>query len=172
MKRGGNNMKTTIILLFSLLFSSASVFAEESCAEHEYRQFDFWLGHWQVTNPENNQVSESKITKILDGCVILEEYKTSSGFKGKSLNIYNKQNKMWHQSWTDNSGLLLQLNGKFVNNSMVLKGTVIDDKGQKRLQQITWSRLDDNKVRQHWQQSNDAGVSWETLFDGTYTRSQ
>ncbi|WNC72644.1 hypothetical protein RGQ13_01310 [Thalassotalea psychrophila] len=165
-------MKTTIILLFSLLFTSANLQAKGSCDEAEYQQFDFWLGQWQVTNPENNQVSESKITKILGGCVLLEEYNAPSGFQGKSLNIYDKQQKKWHQSWTDNSGLLLQLNGEFIDNSMILKGSIVDDKGKELFQMITWSLLENNKVRQHWQQSIDAGITWVTLFDGTYTRRQ
>ena len=159
-------MKTTIITLFTLLFIACSAHAKESCTEAEYKQFDFWLGEWQVTNPENDQISESKISKILGGCVLLEEYKTPSGFQGKSLNIYNKQQKTWHQSWTDNSGLLLQLNGGLVNGAMILEGAITDDKGKK----LSWSLLENNNVRQHWQQSVDAGSSWVTLFDGTYTR--
>ncbi|WOH36093.1 hypothetical protein RI844_12000 [Thalassotalea fonticola] len=162
-------MKSLIISVFSLLLFTFNLQAKESCASSEYQQFDFWLGQWQVTNPENNQVSESKITKILGGCVILEEYKTPSGYEGKSLNIYDKQQQRWHQSWTDNSGLLLQLNGEFIDNAMVLTGVIVDSKGTKLLQKITWSKLENNKVRQHWQQSNNAGVSWKTLFDGTYT---
>ena len=142
--------------------------AKANCEGNEYQQFDFWLGQWQVTNPVNKQVSESKITKILGGCVILEEYKTPSGYQGKSLNIYDKQSKKWHQSWVDNSGLLLQLDGEFVNNSMVLKGIMIDSKGKQLLQKITWTQLKNNTVSQHWQQSIDDGDSWTTLFDGTY----
>ena len=90
MKLERSNTKTTIIILFSLLFAGANAQAKGSCEESEYQQFDFWLGHWQVTNPENNQVSKSKVTKLLGDCVLLEEYKTPPGFQGKSLNIYDK----------------------------------------------------------------------------------
>jgi hypothetical protein len=34
----------------------------------------------------------------------------------------------------------------------------------------TWSKLDDGRVRQHFEESADGGTTWTTWFDGYYTR--
>jgi hypothetical protein len=54
---------------------------------------------------------------------------------------------------------------------MVLEGVTTDSAGAKILNRITWSRPDSsaNRIRQHWETSRD-GRSWQTDFDGLYTR--
>jgi hypothetical protein len=36
------------------------------------------------------------------------------------------------------------------------------------LNRITWTPNPDGTVRQHWEQSTDAGATWATIFDGLY----
>src|SRR5262245_30372918 len=38
------------------------------------REFDFWLGEWEVRNPKGRVVGHSRIEAILGGCVILEDW--------------------------------------------------------------------------------------------------
>lgn len=161
--------KFLTILIINLCFAG-NLYAQEQCADKGYQQFDFWLGEWQVSNSQNSQTSRSKISKILNGCVILEEYTAESGYQGKSLNIYNNKSQQWHQTWTDNDGLMLQLDGRLINGSMVLMGTVTNAQGDPLLQRITWTPLAAGDVRQHWQQSTDNGTTWTTLFDGHYRK--
>ncbi|WP_448212378.1 hypothetical protein [Colwellia sp. MEBiC06753] len=160
------------LILSLVYFISISASATSSCSLAEYRQFDFWLGQWTVTNHSNNQISQSKISAINNGCGILEEYQTPSGYVGKSLNIYDKQRQLWHQTWIDNTGLLLQLEGKFSSGKMVLTGTTQDAEGNSLLNQISWQQLTDGKVNQVWQVSKDNGQSWQLLFDGIYTKQK
>jgi hypothetical protein len=141
-----------------------------NCLSNEYLTFDFWLGNWQVSTAEDNIIRNSRVTKINDGCTLLEEYSTPSGYKGKSLNIYNKQTQEWHQTWTDNNGLLLQLNGNIVGNSMVMLGQTIDERNKNVINKITWTPKAKGTVRQFWQTSHDNGKTWQTLFDGLYTQ--
>lgn len=147
-----------------LLLSPLSI----ACQSEHYRQFDFWLGKWQVSNPSNNQISSSKISLINNGCGILEEYSTPSGYQGKSLNIYNVQTGKWHQTWTDNTGLLLQLNGEFKNGKMVLIGETLSQQGKRVTNQISWQLLKDGRVNQVWKTSMDDGKTWQTVFNGFY----
>ncbi|WP_394173795.1 hypothetical protein [Thalassotalea litorea] len=150
--------------------------ANSKCSTDEFRQFDFWLGNWQVINEttgaanSSNAASMSKISKILGGCSILEEYQTANGFRGKSLNIFNAQTQSWHQTWVDNSGLLLQLEGKFVDGVMVLMGEVIDKDGKAVEQKISWQALDNGDVRQIWAQ-RDIDGKWQVLFNGRYVKA-
>ena len=38
------------------------------------------------------------------------------------------------------------------------------------VQRITWTPLDDGRVRQHWEATTDGGKAWSTVFDGYYAR--
>ena len=146
--------------------------APPACATAEYRQFDFWVGDWEVFDPQGNRAGENRIEKILKGCVLLESWK-GTGMSGHSYNIYDATTKRWHQSWVDDRGTLLQLDGGFADGKMVLSGERIPRQsttGAKVTDRISWSRLGPDRVRQHWERSADAGKTWSTLFDGTYVR--
>jgi hypothetical protein len=45
-----------------------------ACTSPVYSQFDFWVGHWRVTNTHGKLVGYDDVTKRLDGCVVYEEY--------------------------------------------------------------------------------------------------
>ena len=157
-------------LLTSIIFFFWSHIAYANCSEKNYQEFDFWLGEWQVTSEVDNIVRFNRISKINNGCTILEEYSSPSGYTGKSLNIYDQQTKKWHQTWTDSSGLLLQLQGGFKQGSMVMAGETISKDQQKVLNRISWTPNKDGSVRQHWKISQDNGKTWQTAFDGIYRK--
>ena len=138
------------------------------CSATEYRQFDFWLGEWEVTN--NGQVSgKNKITVILNGCVLLEEWQGQSGYTGKSFNRYDATTGKWQQHWVDSQGAELRLEGGIVDGKMVLSGEALQN-DEKIINRITWTPNEDGSVRQHWESSKDDGESWTTLFDGLYEK--
>jgi hypothetical protein len=140
-----------------------------ACDSREQRQFDFWLGEWNVHTPDGKLAGVNRITLEYDGCVLHEHYSNNRGFSGESLNVYDAARKVWHQTWVDNSGLLLLIEGGFRDGNMVLEGQVIDAAGLAVRHRITWSPNADGSVRQHWE-STDATGKWTTLFDGKYTR--
>jgi len=141
------------------------------CKNENYRSFDFWLGNWQVTTTTDDIIRHNKITAINHGCTLLEEYSTPNDYLGKSLNSYDKTTGKWHQTWTDNSGLLLSLEGGLVGNSMIMKGSTQDKKGNRIINKITWTPFENGTVRQFWQTSKDNGATWQTAFDGLYTKT-
>ena len=147
----------------------ATALARADCQDPEYDQFDFWIGHWQVT--ANGKIAgTNRISQDLNNCVIREHYHTASGYEGVSLNIYDASRQVWHQSWVDNGGLLLQLEGSLQGQEMILQGPGLSKAGEKRLHRITWTPNIDGSVRQHWQVSADGGQSWKSLFDGRYEK--
>jgi hypothetical protein len=143
-----------------------------SCTSPEHRQFDFWIGEWDVLNPKGKLVGRNSITRVYGSCVLREDYVGGQGYTGGSFNIYDASRDRWHQTWVDNSGLLLELDGGFGDGRMVLEGETLDSTGAVQKQRITWAPLQGGKLRQHWQQSTDGGSTWTTLFDGTYTKRQ
>ena len=165
-------MRSTALSILLSLFILNPIKAEEiKCKGENYRAFDFWLGNWQVTTSADNAIRHNKISSINNGCTLLEEYSTPSGYLGKSLNIYNKQTQKWHQTWTDNSGLLLKLDGGLVGESMVMKGITKGSSGIAILNKITWTPSKNGTVRQFWQTSVNNGKTWQVVFDGLYTKT-
>jgi hypothetical protein len=144
----------------------------DPCASEQHRQFDFWLGTWEVTNAEGRVVGTNRISSILAGCVLMEEWESAGPFAGKSFNIYDAASNRWHQTWVDNGGLLLELNGKLVDGNMVLEGRRPGPDGTEVLHRITWKPLEGGEVRQMWDSSSDGGKSWATQFDGIYSRKE
>ena len=136
-----------------------------ACQSAEYRQFDFWIGTWDVFQPNGQKAGENRIEPISGGCALLENWSGRGGFTGKSLNIYDSTDKRWHQTWVDSSGSLLMIAGGLVDKRMVL-GSQAGDAHQR----ITWTPNDDGSVRQFWESSADAGKTWTVLFDGKYVR--
>ncbi len=140
----------------------------KACQASEHRQFDFWVGTWDVFSTAGKKVGENRIELIADGCALLEQWTGNGGVSGKSLNIYDAIDRQWHQTWVDNSGTLLMLAGRLADRSMVMSmsGPSPTDPKATVLQRITWTPANDGSVRQLWELSSDAGKSWTVLFDG------
>jgi len=139
------------------------------CQAPEYRQFDFWLGDWDVTSPANpGGSSRNRITSINGGCTLREEYTTPLGYEGTSLNFYDAARRVWHQTWIDNQGGALYLEGRLEGRSMVMATTT----DPQNVQRITWTPQDDGQVRQHWEATTDGGKTWSTVFDGYYAKRE
>ncbi len=141
-----------------------------ACASAEHRQFDFWLGEWEVRRADGKLAGRNTITREHGGCVLQERYAAVGGYTGTSLNIYDARRKRWHQTWTDNGGLLLELDGYFRDGKMILRGETLDSAGKIVQERITWTPRQDGRVRQLWEQSADGGASWVAAFDGIYTK--
>jgi hypothetical protein len=140
------------------------------CSAPEYAQFDFWLGDWDVSNPAGKVGGHNHITKEYGGCVLQEHWNGSGGSVGSSFNIYDPVRKVWHQTWVDNGGTLLEIEGGLKDGSMVMTGEQLQPDGKTVLHRITWTPKA-GKVRQFWETSADDGKTWTTAFDGLYSKA-
>ena len=143
------------------------------CSAPEHRQFDFWMGEWDVRDAAGKIVGRNRIERVHKGCGLEENWAGAGGFSGTSLNAYDSDRKQWHQTWVDSSGGLLRLDGGIVDGRMVLSGSTADADaaGKVALQRITWTPLPDGRVRQLWESSIDAGRTWAVAFDGFYAKT-
>jgi hypothetical protein len=136
------------------------------CANPAYRQFDFWIGDWDVFEIErpNVVVARARIESILNGCVLHEVYEGLDGHKGESFSIYDVTLNLRHQSWVNNSGYLLTIEGHLQGKSMTLEG--VDHVPNNKLRQVRgeW-RADEQGAHEVAWRSTDGGVSWVTWFD-------
>lgn len=138
-----------------------------TCAAQEYRQFDFWVGEWEV-HAGGRLAGANSITREHGGCVLVERWVGVRGMTGTSLNVYLPSKNQWHQTWADSTGRLLQLYGEFQDGAMRLTGSGLN--GGLTLDRTTWTPNPDGTVRQLWEQSTDGGRTWSVVFDGLYRR--
>ncbi|HZF16685.1 MAG TPA: hypothetical protein VE046_12140 [Steroidobacteraceae bacterium] len=165
-------MSTASILfaLTTLALADAPVQPPPACSAALYRQFDFWVGDWNVTQ-NGKPAGTNRIDRILGGCALLEHWAGAGGSVGNSLNYYDATRAVWHQTWIDNQGSPLELEGKLAGGNMVLTGNTLDaTSGATVINRLTWTPRADGTVRQHWEISTDGAKSWTTAFDGLYTR--
>lgn len=163
---------TDFIALCLLLVASAASAqqTQPTCDTEEHRQFDFWIGEWAVETPDGQPAGENTIEKVLNGCVLTENWRGAQGSKGKSFNMFYSRDGRWHQTWVDNAGGRLDLSGGLDDRGrMVLSGEALGRDGDAVVHEIAWTPLADGTVEQHWRASRDGGQSWTDLFRGIYS---
>ena len=168
--------RSLFLLSGLLLIGQQSVWAQTPppppCVSAEYRQFDFWLGEWEVDGGLDGKtpVGKSTITRIANGCALHENWRSLQGGDGQSLNVFEQSTGRWTQFWIGADGVVLRLTGGFENGAMVLSGDLPMPENKVQLQRITWTPLPDGRVSQRWQTSNDGGANWQTGFLGFYKK--
>ncbi len=142
--------------------------------EHQpvYREFDFWVGEWEVFVPSGQQAGTNVIEKLDRGCVLLESWRSVLGGSGHSINYYDAARKRWIQRWADSGGGVVDYEGEFRDGAMRMSGEHISRHGTKELARGAWTPLPDGNVRQLLERSRDGGKTWYVWFDGTYVRKR
>lgn len=152
----------------------AVIEALKPCGGVEYRQFDFWLGDWDVTPASAPQTMyENNISSAQDGCVVFEQY-TAGAFTGMSLNFYDARTEKWHQTWMSNAGGAIYLEGG-LNADGAMQMTDEDlpiSAVTGAINRVTWTPHPDGSVRQLWESSSDGGEIWTVVFDGLYVKKR
>ena len=145
---------------------------QPGCDSEKHRQFDFWIGEWEVTNPAGQRAGTNRIEKILNGCVLQENWVGAGGSAGKSFNMYYALDDTWRQTWVDGSGTRLDLVGGFDGKEMVLSGEMPSAQGDGStvFHEISFTPNEDGTVQQHWRASRDGKKTWNDLFVGTYKK--
>ena len=142
----------------------------------ENRQFDFWVGDWDVvTTSEDSPAGISHIERALGNCVIWENWTSrgNAGYAGKSYNIYNADLRRWEQFWVDNKGGIIHFYGGLTNGVMDLYTDEVPQPDGTRLKRhLQFFNLGPDKVRQFSQGSTDEGKTWTAEYDLTYNRKK
>ncbi len=143
------------------------------CEDAEFRQFDFWIGDWDVTSTGDGVPrGSSHIAKEMGGCVIWENWTSAgSSYFGKSYNTYNVNLHRWEQYWVDNSAGTIFFYGNLKDGVMdYWTDDVAQSNGQKLRRHLQFFNLGPGKVRQFSQGSTDGGKTWQVEYDLTYNR--
>ena len=115
-----------------------------ACRAPEYRQFDFWVGNWDIQTPAGAPNGVSIISSVLGGCAVLENF---LGGAGRSLSAYDDATGAWNQFFVSAGGGVLLLRGGFRSDSMILE----EQRGPTIRDVWTWTTLPNGSVKQHEQ---------------------
>jgi hypothetical protein len=137
------------------------------------RQFDFWIGEWDVyptANP-NVKAGVNKITRKSSGCVIEEDWESTGPHNGVSLNYFDPVTGKWKQKWAGSGQDITEFyDGTYADGMMRFKFDIPPANGVTPIGRLTFTNLGPDKVRQHSEQSTDGGKTWTTIYDFTYVR--
>lgn len=136
----------------------------------EARQFDFWVGEWDVLNPQGQKAGTSSIQQVAEGCAIYENWKATAGGTGKSLNFYDPNAKKWYQYWIGPNGMPVRYAGVFQDGAMRYETEPAVINGKPSQGRLTFFHLDANTVRQLAEQTTDEGKTWAVQYDFKYVR--
>lgn len=143
---------------------------QQPCSAAEARQFDFWLGEWDLTWGEDGR-GTNRITAKYGGCVILEQFDGAPGmdFQGTSVSAYNPKAGLWRQTWVDSQGAYIDLIGSFEEGKMTLVNQPLGSDGSELYRMIFYN-IEPNSLDWNWERSEDGGNNWELRWKIHYER--
>lgn len=146
------------------------------------RQFDFWLGEWDLTWPGEQsglpagQIGRgtNNIKAILDSAVIQENFAdlAPNSLHGMSVSVYNQRLGKWQQTWVDNQSSYLDFVGEFKDGKMILSRQATTKDGRKIIQRMVWHNIAKDQLDWNWEASEDGGKTWKVNWQIHYTRKK
>jgi len=159
----------------------------EMQAEATARDFDFWMGRWNVHNrrlrkrlagaDEWDEFEATVVARpILGGMGNEDEFRTDydGGFIGMSFRFFDPAKKQWSIYWADTrrcGELDPPVFGTFSGDIGLFEGTDVFE-GRPILVRFTWSGITAPTLR--WEQafSDSGGETWETNWIMEITRAE
>jgi hypothetical protein len=141
--------------------------------EPAFRAFDFWVGDWEVHGPAGTLAGTNTVERAQRGCVLIENWTSVSGGTGMSVNYFDHAAGEWVQIWNAEGGSQIHIRGGMTEQGMLLTGTLHTVANGRTVPfRGLWTPLEDGRVRQFFEQSNDSGATWTPWFEGFYSRKQ
>ena len=163
---------------FRAVVAKAEVNAFPCKADAHKREFDFWVGEWDVfVTGTNNKAGHSLVQKASGDCMILENW-TALGpapHNGKSMNYVNTQTNKWEQLWIGSAGgpgyVTRFYDGEYKDSVMQFIFEANGPQG-KVAGRFRFFNQGPDQVRQLSETSADGGQTWTTNYDFTYKRKK
>lgn len=141
----------------------------------ESRQFDFWIGEWTCTGESYDgngkaqpTAAENTIRRTHDGHVIQEDFRMP-GLQGLSVSVYDAKAGLWKQTWVDNQGGYIDLQGGFKDGRMVLQ-TLPKPKAPAAFNRMVFRDIAKDSFDWDWEASADGGKTWTLSWHLHYRR--
>jgi hypothetical protein len=153
------------------------------CAGPEFRQFDFWVGSWDLVSrrrlaPDQEALAadpgtaRDHVEVALDGCVLVQHWgsgTTGLGLTGMSLSMYDPALPGWRQLWVDDQGSWIEFRGGLEDGRMVLR-TERTVGGQPLVLRQVFTVVNPDSLDWSWERSADGGKTWRPNWQLSYRR--
>jgi hypothetical protein len=161
---------------------SAASAPSKACASAEHRQFDFWIGDWDVTirartSPTSEEWGDGKgrqrIEAILGGCAISETFSADGPqqpWAGRSFSSWQATPGKWRQTWVDDQGGYIALTGGVENGVMTLYGEPREKAGKSIQMRMVFLDVKPASLRWEWQRTEDDWKSSVVMMRIDYAR--
>ncbi len=149
-------------------------FPGTACSGPRYREFDFWVGEWNVFGTNDVFFGTNAVTSELDGCLVQEHWISSAGTRGRSLNTFDAETGMWHQDWASQgtgASARLRTSGGLEGGEMVLTGVRHPVIGFTFIDTWTWTEDAQGNVIQTGQ-FEVPELDINSSFTGVYKRGE
>lgn len=186
LKFSSNNypLKNRTFYLENKIVFVQTTFAQNlNCVAKEHQEFDFWLGSWNIKQKILKadgtwfeSKAKTKVTKILDGCAIQENWEGEVQFfwegmtnpekiKALSVRSFDVKTKKWTIYWMDTQSPQFTIfEGNFNNGKGEFYRKITDENGKQTIIRITFSEIKSNSVRWDLAVSSDDSKTFSTLW--------
>jgi hypothetical protein len=140
-----------------------------------YAALDFWLGQWDVFVGDQ-LVGTNRITRVLHGCAVLEEWRDTEGGEGRSLFYIEPGTGRWKQVWVTDDARMVggtkekHLIARLADGGVRFQGELPLPDGRLLLDRTTLTPIRPGEVRQLIETSRDGGTTWRAAFDARYRK--
>lgn len=167
-------MRLALLALIAPVLALAQQPPQYGCDSPESRQLDFWVGEWELSYRSGDEVASSRnrITKVLDGCAILEEFNGPPGtpLVGRSYSVFDRATRQWKQTWVDNTASYLDFTGGLLPDGRMHFAREAGPAGKRFRQRMVWDQVKADSLKWLWQRSDDEGATWKTTWEIDYRR--
>jgi hypothetical protein len=169
-----------LLLLITICITVPGVcFGQTKISELEPEQyFDFWIGEWELswTDQQGNAGGGTNlIERTLGGYVIKENFEAEQGvlegYIGKSWSVYNTQRQTWNQTWVDNNGGYIALEGSVDDDKRIFQTAERElPNGNTIINRMVFYDITEDSFTWDWESSRDSGESWSVNWQIKYER--
>jgi Protein of unknown function (DUF1579) len=154
-----------------------------SCDTAERHQLDFWVGRWDVViqarakpgDPMATARGTNHVTKILGGCVVSEHFEADGPgppWAGRSYSQWFAPAKQWKQTWVDDQGGYIPLEGGVEHGDMTLYAPPRTKDGVTSQMRMVFSDVQPDHFKWRWERTTDGGTTWAPQMLIDYTRAK
>lgn len=140
------------------------------CSDALYRQFDFWVGDWDVFTTGGDKVGTNSISIEESGCLLVEHWTDANGGTGQSYNFIDLAAGKWRQVWVSPGATIDYVGGINDEGAMELEGTLGTASDEPKRFRGTWAMQEDGSVMQHLRHFDSESNDWAAGFVGIYKK--
>ena len=191
--RLGGPLGAAAMLLALLAMPSATVRAQtalpasSACPDARSRQFDFWIGEWDVTNrhrrPESDDpvwydtgLATDRVEPVVGGCAIVEHWDGTLTFDrvvGFSVRAFDPRREVWDLVllWpSPNRPVFATFAGEFRHGRGEFNAESVDAHDRPQTTRLTFADVGPDALRWDLALSSDSGITWRTSWIMEFAR--